>query len=189
MYEYVDVITEGERLIIDIDFRSEFEIARSSKAYKLILQALPNIFVGKADRLENIIGIVSEAAKQSLKKKGMPFPPWRRPGYVKAKWLSPFTRITPKSGAAVCPPKLTAKGSSDEGEFGLLFGDENSDNGESVSTESNTNSSPSVKNDGGVDDARAPLVKEWEPPEIRRKSLIKGAKVVTGLASVIQEID
>jgi len=35
---------------------------------------------------------VSEAAKQSLKKKGMHVPPWRRAEYVKAKWLSPYTR-------------------------------------------------------------------------------------------------
>ncbi|KAL3644921.1 hypothetical protein CASFOL_010101 [Castilleja foliolosa] len=96
-YEYVDVMIEDERLIIDIDFPSEFEIARSTKTYKLVLQTLPNIFVGKADRLEKIISIVSDAAKQSLKKKGMPLPPWRKADYVKAKWLSPFTRVENKS--------------------------------------------------------------------------------------------
>lgn len=92
-YEYVDVMIEGEkRLIIEIDFRSEFEIARSTKGYNLVLQTLPTIFVGKADRLDRIIDIVMDAARLSLKKKGMPFPPWRRADYVKAKWLSPFTR-------------------------------------------------------------------------------------------------
>jgi uncharacterized protein (TIGR01615 family) len=39
-YEYIDVIMEGDRFLIDIDFRSEFEIARSTKAYKAILQSL-----------------------------------------------------------------------------------------------------------------------------------------------------
>lgn len=99
-YDYVDVIKEGEKFIIDIDFRSEFEIARSTKIYNSILQTLPCIFVGKADRLEKIIRVVSEAAKQSLKKKGMPFPPWRTAEYVKAKWLSP------RSGSA-SPQTLT----------------------------------------------------------------------------------
>ncbi|XP_047982272.1 uncharacterized protein LOC125223253 isoform X2 [Salvia hispanica] len=94
-YEYVDVLIGGERLIIDIDFRSEFAIARPTKAYKLVLQALPSIFIGKPDRLEKIIGIVSDAAKQSLKKKGMPVPPWRKADYIKSKWLSPFTRTGP----------------------------------------------------------------------------------------------
>lgn len=99
-HDYVDVIKEGERFIIDIDFRSEFEIARSTKTYNSVLQTLPCIFVGKADRLEKIIHVVSEAAKQSLKKKGMPFPPWRTAEYVKAKWLSPYTR-------SASPPTLT----------------------------------------------------------------------------------
>jgi uncharacterized protein (TIGR01615 family) len=30
-YEYIDVIMEGDRFLIDIDFRSEFEIARSTE--------------------------------------------------------------------------------------------------------------------------------------------------------------
>ncbi|CAJ1969411.1 unnamed protein product [Sphenostylis stenocarpa] len=93
-YEYIDVNMEKDRILIDIDFRSEFEIARSTKAYKTILHNLPFIFVGTCDRLQNIVTIVSEAAKQSLKKKGMHVPPWRRAEYVKAKWLSPYTRIT-----------------------------------------------------------------------------------------------
>ncbi|GJU74249.1 zinc finger, GRF-type containing protein [Tanacetum coccineum] len=40
------------------------------------------------DDLQKIINIVSDAAKQRLKKKGMPLPPWRRADYVKAKrWV------------------------------------------------------------------------------------------------------
>ncbi|KAD6453820.1 hypothetical protein R6Q59_022790 [Mikania micrantha] len=57
--------------------------------HKAVLQMLPHIFVGKPDRLQKIINTVSDAAKQSLKKKGMPLPPWRRADYVKAKWISP----------------------------------------------------------------------------------------------------
>jgi len=87
----------NERLIIDIDFKSELEIARSTKSFKMILQNLPYIFVGKCDRLQSIVAIVSEAAKQSLKKKGMPVPPWRRVEYVKAKWLSSYTRMNVNS--------------------------------------------------------------------------------------------
>lgn len=119
-YDYVDVVKEGEeRLIIDIDFRSEFEIARSTKTYKTVLQTLPQIYVGTTDRLQKIIYIVSEAAKQSLKKKGMPFPPWRMPEYVKSKWLSAYTRATPA-------PTLTLMDSTDlkpDGGKGPVIGD------------------------------------------------------------------
>ncbi|KAK6937589.1 Protein of unknown function PDDEXK-like [Dillenia turbinata] len=140
-YEYVDVNVEGERLIIDVDFRSEFEIARSTKTYKSVLQILPVIFVGKTDRLQKIVSVVSEAAKQSLKKKGMPFPPWRKAEYVNAKWLSPYTRaimpIEPVSVSAnsainshegeptVKLEKMEKKKreSSSSGEIGLIFGE------------------------------------------------------------------
>ncbi|KAJ0259558.1 DNA-directed RNA polymerase subunit beta-beta protein [Hirschfeldia incana] len=91
-YEYVDVIIEGERLLIDIDFKSNFEIARATKTYKSILQTLPSIFVGKADRLQRIILFLARAAKQSLKKRGLHVPPWRREEYVKSKWLSTYVR-------------------------------------------------------------------------------------------------
>ncbi|XP_024004187.1 uncharacterized protein LOC112081624 [Eutrema salsugineum] len=96
-YEYVDVMIEGERLLIDIDFKSKFEIARATKTYKSILQTLPYIFVGKADRLQRIIMLISKAGKQSLKKKGLHVPPWRRVEYVKSKWLSPYVRADQKS--------------------------------------------------------------------------------------------
>lgn len=94
-YEYIDIISEGgERVIIDVDFRSEFDVARPTGGYKSVLQSLPSIFVGKPDRLGQVIAIASEAAMQSLKKKGMNIAPWRKSEYVSAKWLSPHTRST-----------------------------------------------------------------------------------------------
>ncbi|KAK6940753.1 Protein of unknown function PDDEXK-like [Dillenia turbinata] len=141
-YEYVDVNVEGERLIIDVDFRSEFEIARSTKTYTSVLQILPFIFVGKTDRLQKIVSVVSEAAKQSLKKKGMPFPPWRKAEYVNAKWISPYTRtIKPTESVSVSAnssnnshegeptiklekmEKKKKRESSSSGEIGLIFGE------------------------------------------------------------------
>lgn len=111
-YEYIDVMIEGERLVIDIDFKSEFEIARSTGAYRSVLQALPSVFVGKTDRLQKIVCIVSDAAKQSLKKKGMHIPPWRKTEYMRAKWLSPYTRNS----------TISTKDFS--GEFELIFNEE-----------------------------------------------------------------
>ncbi|GJR17712.1 hypothetical protein Tco_0966239 [Tanacetum coccineum] len=97
-YEYIDAMIDEERLIIDIDFRSEFQIARSTKRYKAVLQTLPQIFVGKLDHLQKIINIVSNAAKQSLKKIRMPLPSWRRADYVKAKCSHlALTSPTPQS--------------------------------------------------------------------------------------------
>ncbi|KAL2321000.1 hypothetical protein Fmac_029969 [Flemingia macrophylla] len=90
-YEYIDVIMGKERVVVDVDFRSEFEIARPTKTYKAILQTLPYVFVGTCDRLQSIVATASEAAKLSLKKRGMHVPPWRKVEYVRAKWFSPYT--------------------------------------------------------------------------------------------------
>lgn len=173
------MIIEGERLLIDVDFRSEFEIARSTKSYRTILQLVPFIYVGKPGRLQRIVSVVSEAAKQSLKKKGMPVPPWRKAEYVKAKWLSPHIRASslsilgPNSESKQplenfqLEPRQVAEKSVDRNEFGEV------DLGPSVTI--------------GVEED---TVKEWKPPEVKPKSSSLGArnlKIVTGLASVIED--
>ncbi|KAJ0453854.1 hypothetical protein HanIR_Chr15g0733761 [Helianthus annuus] len=167
-YEYIDAMLEGDRVIVDIDFRSEFEIARSTKSYRAVLQILPHIFVGRPDRLQNIINIVSDAAKQSLKKKGMPLPPWRRADYVKAKWLSPCNRMVNNP-----------------------TDDKNNHNQSFTETASKSNPTREPKdpvlNDefeamGGTEEA----VKQFEPLEIKPKVPKIGSKVVSGLASVIE---
>ncbi|CAL5208154.1 unnamed protein product [Lathyrus oleraceus] len=155
-YEYIDVIVEGERLIIDIDFRSEFEIARSTGTFKAILQFLPYIFVGKSDRLCQIVAAVSEAAKQSLKKKGMHVPPWRKAEYMLAKWLSAScTRAKPSPNSTVQDLKedLGEKTSVSDGDKRLL----------------------------------AVVTPTWQLPAVKVKSVERGAKVVTGLASLLKE--
>lgn len=84
-YVYIDVVQVRERLLIDIDFRSQFQIARPTKGYKTVLQTLPVIFVGKPARLEKIVSTMTYAAKQSFKTKGLHIPPWRKAEYVKSK--------------------------------------------------------------------------------------------------------
>ncbi|XP_057783321.1 uncharacterized protein LOC131001110 [Salvia miltiorrhiza] len=188
-HEYIDVITEGgERLIIDVDFRSEFEIARSTSGYKSILQCLPSIFVGKSERLLQIISIASEAARQSLKKKGMHIAPWRKAEYVKSKWLGPHTRIPAVNSAVQKPdddprpePEVIEFLENERGELDLIFGEETSS---SLSPESGMEkpSSP-VMFSGEISQSVT-----WQLPELRPKSLERGNKVVvTGLAALLKE--
>lgn len=186
-YEYIDVIIDGERLLIDVDFRSEFEIARSTSGYKAILQHLPYIFVGKADRLLQIVSIASEAARLSLKKKGMHVPPWRKIDYLKSKWLAPHTRISPpKSNLSEMDPQPEPKpepvtvsesvsGPKPEpeddmvGGLDLIFREED--------VEENKGEKPSPP--------ATPMT--WQLPPVRPKSLERGNKQpVTGLASLLK---
>ncbi|GKV53002.1 hypothetical protein SLEP1_g59552 [Rubroshorea leprosula] len=180
-YEYIDVVVEGERLLIDIDFRSEFEMARATGTYKAIVQSLPYIFVGKPERLDRIVSIVSEAAKQSLKKKGMHFPPWRKVEYTRAKWLSPYTRAFEKVAAS---PKREIKEPTDCGELDLIFGEEIPP-AEEIPGESIPLSL--VKNTSDGDVIAATASSPWQPPAVKPKSVDRGAKMVTGLASLLKE--
>ncbi|RDX58471.1 hypothetical protein CR513_62212 [Mucuna pruriens] len=180
-YEYIDVVVEGERLIIDIDFRSEFEIARSTGTYKAILQSLPFVFVGKPDRLCQIVATVSEAAKQSLKKKGMHVPPWRKAEYMLAKWLSSScTRANPPSSSTVNDSTKTlsdgdsAAAESECGELELIFGEKSS--------------TPKQESFASGEKSMPPVVTPmWQPPALKVKSVDRGAKVVTGLASLLKD--
>ncbi|XP_006645399.1 uncharacterized protein LOC102705965 [Oryza brachyantha] len=95
-HEYIDVImnTDTEdRLIIDIDFRSHFEIARAVDSYGSLLNSLPVVYVGTLSRLKQFLNVMVDAAKWSLKQNSMPLPPWRSLPYLEAKWHSKYERI------------------------------------------------------------------------------------------------
>ncbi|XVF80872.1 hypothetical protein PTKIN_Ptkin15bG0110300 [Pterospermum kingtungense] len=198
-YEYIDVIIEGERVLIDIDFRSEFEIARSTKTYKSMLQILPFIFVGKADRLQKIIAIVSEAVKQSLKKKDMHIPPWRKAEYVKAKWLSPHNRASPSPSPspppAPTPTPTPTIGTLEEIEFEAKAKEKGPplfelNHEEKNSTEdAELGESIFALSDSSEEEGKEKKVEkeEWKPLEIKPKSSQIGIKIVTGLASIIED--
>ncbi|CAH9095481.1 unnamed protein product [Cuscuta epithymum] len=192
-YECVDVILEGARVFIDVDFRSEFEIARSTGSYNAVLQLLPLIFVGKGERLLQIVSIMSEAAKQSLKKKGMHIPPWRKAEYMKAKWLSTYTRTyppppPPKEKAEAEPepkPVAEAEALNEAGELDLIFGDENHEIPQAIPP------SPEVLSGEGEKASQSPqqaALMIWQPPDIKPKSCDRSNRVmVTGLASLLKE--
>ncbi|KAG9135874.1 hypothetical protein Leryth_002584 [Lithospermum erythrorhizon] len=96
-HEYIDVVNHGdngssERIIIDIDFPSHFEIARAVESYESILRSLPLIYVGSLSKLKHSLQVMVEAARSSLKQNSMPLPPWRSLAYLLAKWQSPYSR-------------------------------------------------------------------------------------------------
>ncbi|KAJ4832593.1 hypothetical protein Tsubulata_023323 [Turnera subulata] len=103
------------------------------------------IFIRIPDRLGQMVSIVVEAAKQSLKKKGMPVPPWRKPEYMRAKWLSPnFTRLNDAAEKRIAGDDDNTRGSvaaaeSNDcgGELDLIFGEK------ATSWETEQSSSPS----------------------------------------------
>ncbi|XP_039060019.1 uncharacterized protein LOC120203962 [Hibiscus syriacus] len=59
------------RVVIELNFRAEFEMARASEDYNRLVQRLPEVFVGKVERLNNVIKILCLAVKKCMKEKGM----------------------------------------------------------------------------------------------------------------------
>ncbi|WOK99420.1 hypothetical protein Cni_G08132 [Canna indica] len=166
-YEYIDVVVDGgERLIIDVDFRSEFEIARSTKSYRAVLQHLPTLFAGRPDRLQQIVATVSEAGRQSLRKKGLHVPPWRKPDYMRSKWFSPYTRAA-------------ATNLKDKAASGGTAGDE----GGWPTSASEPTTQPEASVEASVDgDTKAAVAELWQPPPARPRS---GVRIVAGLAALL----
>lgn len=85
-------VGQDDRLIVDIDFRSHFEIARAVDSYQRIMESLPVVYVGTVARLNQFLQVMVDAAKFSLKQNSMPLPPWRSLNYLQSKWLSPHKR-------------------------------------------------------------------------------------------------
>ncbi|GAV67662.1 DUF506 domain-containing protein [Cephalotus follicularis] len=82
------------RVIIELNFRAEFQMARASEEYNRLVDRLPELFVGKVERLDNVIKILCSAAKKCMKEKKMHMGPWRKHRYMKAKWLGTCERTT-----------------------------------------------------------------------------------------------
>ncbi|XP_050204860.1 uncharacterized protein LOC126654903 [Mercurialis annua] len=95
-FECIDVVVSNSqtRYIIDLEFASQFEIARPTSHYLTLLQSLPRVLVGKSDDLKRIIKLMSDAAKRSLKSRDLTLPPWRKNRYMQNKWLGPYRRTS-----------------------------------------------------------------------------------------------
>ncbi|XVF40482.1 hypothetical protein PTKIN_Ptkin01aG0117200 [Pterospermum kingtungense] len=97
-HTFLDVIEntrKGDvRVIIELNFRAEFEIARANEEYNCLVQRLPEVYVGKVERLSNVIKILCMAAKKCMKEKKMHMGPWRKHRYMQAKWLKSCERNT-----------------------------------------------------------------------------------------------
>ncbi|KAF9589129.1 hypothetical protein IFM89_019179, partial [Coptis chinensis] len=99
-HTYIDVVDKntkkGEvRVVIELNFRAEFEMARASKEYNQLVDRLPKVFVGKAERLRTLIKIMRFAAKTCMREKKMHMGQWRKHKYMQSKWFGTCKRTMP----------------------------------------------------------------------------------------------
>ncbi|OVA07755.1 Protein of unknown function DUF506 [Macleaya cordata] len=112
-HTYLDVVDrtdskKGEvRVVIELNFRAEFEMARASEDYNKLINRLPEVFVGKAERLRTLIKILCSAAKKCMKENKMHMGPWRKQKYMQAKWFGTCERT-------ISTPFFTDLGFSDK---------------------------------------------------------------------------
>ncbi|KAI3987385.1 hypothetical protein MKX01_042389 [Papaver californicum] len=98
-YEFIDVIKPASlscsseiRYFIEINFIGEFEIARPTSQYEKLVQILPRVYIGRSEELKQIIKLMSEAAKKSLKTNQLLLSPWRKNRFMQMKWFGAYKR-------------------------------------------------------------------------------------------------
>uniref|UniRef100_A0A0E0L4Q7 Uncharacterized protein n=1 Tax=Oryza punctata TaxID=4537 RepID=A0A0E0L4Q7_ORYPU len=101
-HSYVDVVAptrsgKAVRVVIEPSFRGEFEMARGGAGYRALVSALPEVFVGRAERLRGVVRVMSAAAKQCARESSMHMAPWRKQRYMEAKWLATPERVAPRA--------------------------------------------------------------------------------------------
>ncbi|KAK9678053.1 hypothetical protein RND81_11G185000 [Saponaria officinalis] len=104
---------EEARVIIELNFRAEFEMGRASQEYNQLIKKLPQVYVGKQEKLRKIIKVLCSAAKKCMKDKKMHLAPWRKNEYMQAKWLNNSCDdsivTTTTTTATTIVPQITAK--------------------------------------------------------------------------------
>nr|GLL33281.1 uncharacterized protein LOC109182636 [Ipomoea trifida] len=98
-HEFIDVLRSDSqnritRYIVDLEFSSEFEIARPTNYFEGLIRSLPKVFVGKSEELKKILKVMSKAAKRSFKSRGLHLPPWRKQRFMENKWFGSYRRNT-----------------------------------------------------------------------------------------------
>lgn len=84
-------------MIVELNFRAEFEMqmARAGEEYRRLISWLPEIFVGREERLRVVIKIMCAAAKKCMKERKIHTGPWRKQKYMQPKWLGKCERSAP----------------------------------------------------------------------------------------------
>ena len=87
------------RVVVEPSFRAEFAMARGGAGYGALVAALPEAFVGRAEKLRAVVGAMCAAAKRCARESSLHMAPWRKRRYMEAKWLGTPDRLSPAAGA------------------------------------------------------------------------------------------
>ncbi|KAF8411913.1 hypothetical protein HHK36_004471 [Tetracentron sinense] len=96
-HEYIDLIVTGSgrkqtRLLIELEFRAEFEMAKACEEYQNLINQIPKSYMGKPEHLNAIVRVLCDAAKRSMKEKKIHMGPWRKRSFMQMKWSASYHR-------------------------------------------------------------------------------------------------
>ncbi|GJP68740.1 hypothetical protein CLOP_g25404 [Closterium sp. NIES-67] len=97
-----------QRVVVDVAFRQQFEVARPTPRYAELLSQLPSVFVGGRQRLKPLVTALATAMNLSLQSSGISIAPWRRTKYLLSKWFPTTDAGTaiPEARTQVLPPQM-----------------------------------------------------------------------------------
>ncbi|CAI6009501.1 unnamed protein product, partial [Closterium sp. NIES-65] len=108
------LLLPSQRVVVDVSFRQQFEVARPTPRYAELLSQLPSVFVGGRQRLKPLVTALATAMNLSLQSSGIAIAPWRRTKYLLSKWFPTTdagtaipearTQILPEMVAGDLPP-------------------------------------------------------------------------------------
>ncbi|KAL9666807.1 hypothetical protein QQ045_001149 [Rhodiola kirilowii] len=107
-YEYIDIVTDNTRYIVELSLADHFNIARPTSHYATLLETVPEIFIGTAEEMKQVVKLMCQGMQVSMESRDMKVPPWRKDEYMKAKWFGSYKRTT----KAVVPTKESVAESS-----------------------------------------------------------------------------
>ena len=86
------MVVSESRYVVGVFLAGEFAIARPTSSYQSLLELFPRIVVVKPYELKQVVRLMCAEMKKSMKIRDMPVPPWRKNGYMQAKWFGPYKR-------------------------------------------------------------------------------------------------
>ena len=86
-HELLIIAERHQDTIINCHFKDQFKIGQHTLQYQQVLDCLPDLFVGSANRLVPLVELLCSEMALAFKESGVTCPPWRQPRSMISKWL------------------------------------------------------------------------------------------------------
>lgn len=133
------------RVIIDLEFRSHFNIVKSTSSFGSLMKQVPEVFIGSEGVLLQLVELLVEGMRMSLQAHSLPVAPWRRRRYLESKWMAVAKRWAPCAESSTCSMSPAAGAASSFGSRSTS----SSSSGDSLEAFSAATSSSSIPSSSG----------------------------------------